>query len=88
MIKRGTSSSTSTQFINGQVSSTQSLTQNYVAQQQGTYTLSPFSISVNGQTVRVPGKTIEVGPPRQRRRQVDPFAADPWEEVVWEPQRN
>lgn len=81
MIKRGTSSSTSTQFVNGQVSSTQSLTQNYLAQRQGTFTLSPFSITVNGQTINVAGKTIEVGPPQQRRRQVDPFASDPWEEL-------
>ena len=81
MIKRGTSSSTSTQFINGQVSSTQSLTQNYVAQRQGTFALPPFTITVNGQTIKVPGKTIKVGPPKQRRRQVDPFANDPWEEL-------
>lgn len=81
MIKRGTSSSTSTQFINGQVSSTQSLTQNYVAQRQGTFILPPFTITVNGQSINVPGKTIVVGPPKQRRRQVDPFANDPWEEL-------
>jgi hypothetical protein len=81
MIKRGTSSSTSTQFINGQVSSTQSLTQNYLAQREGTFTLPPFTIVVNGQTVNDPGKTIVVGPPRQARRQVDPFATDPWEEL-------
>jgi hypothetical protein len=81
MIKRGTSSSTSTQFVNGQVSSTQSLTQNYVAQREGTFTLQPFTITVNGQTINVPGQTIKVGPPMQRRRQVDPFATDPWEEL-------
>jgi len=81
MIKRGTSSSTSTQFINGQVSSTQSLTQNYLAQREGTFTLTPFNIIVNGQAIDVPGKTIVVGPTRQGRRQVDPFAADPWEEL-------
>ena len=81
MIKRGTSSSTSTQFVNGQVSSTQSLTQNYLAQRQGTFSLAPFNITVNGETINVPGKTIVVGPQRQRRRQVDPFAADPWEEL-------
>jgi hypothetical protein len=31
--------------------------------------------------VNDPGKTIVVGPPRQARRQVDPFATDPWEEL-------
>ena len=81
MVKRGTSSSTSTQFINGKVSSTQSLTQNYVAQRQGTFRLPTFTITVNGQNINVPGKTITVGPPKQRRRQVDPFANDPWEEL-------
>ena len=81
LIKRGTSSSTSTQFINGQVSSTQSLTQNYLPQREGTFTLAPFSITVNGQTVKVPGKKISVGPATQRRRQTDPFGADPWEEL-------
>ena len=58
MVKRGTSSSTSTQFINGQVSSTQSLTQNYVAQRQGTFRLPTFTITVNGQNINVPGKTM------------------------------
>ncbi len=81
LIKRGTSSSTSTQFINGQVSSTQSLTQNYVAQRQGTFKLPSFTININGQGINVPGKTIVVGPPKQRRRQVDPFANDPWEDL-------
>ncbi len=81
LIKRGTSSSTSTQFINGQVSSTQSLTQNYVAQRQGTFKLLSFTITINGQAIKVPGKTIVVGPPKQRRRQVDPFANDPWEDL-------
>ena len=80
-IKRGTSSSTSTQFINGQVSSTQSITQNYVAQREGSYRLPSFTINVNGEDIRVPGKQILVGPPRERRRQVDPFASDPWEEL-------
>jgi len=81
LMKRGTSSSTSTQFINGQVSSTQSLTQNYLPQREGTFNLPPFSITVNGQTVKVPGKRITVGPPVQRRQQVDPFGTDPWEEL-------
>ncbi len=80
-IKRGTSSSTSTQFINGQVSSTQSITQNYVAQKEGRFRLPTFTINVNGEDIRVAGKPIVVGPARQRRRQVDPFARDPWEEL-------
>lgn len=87
-IKRGTSSSTSTQFINGQVSSTQSITQNYVAQREGSYRVPSFTISVNGQDVKVSSSTVQVGPPRQRRRQVDPFAADPWEELFGRPKGN
>lgn len=69
---RGTSSSSSTQIINGQISSSQSVTMSYIPTGQGTYTLKPFKIEVNDKTLSSPGKTIKVGPPVQRQQR-DPF---------------
>lgn len=81
MIKRGTSSSSSTNIINGQMSTTQSITQSYMAEREGTYILKPFTITVNGRQVAAPGKTIKVGPTKQRSNQAyDPFGADPFDD--------
>ncbi|WP_017730120.1 BatD family protein [Nafulsella turpanensis] len=81
--KRGTSSSSSTNIINGKVSSEQRVTQTYAPQQEGTFTLSPFVMSVNGQDVRSEGTTITVGPPRQQSRSQqrnNPFSRDPFDQ--------
>ena len=81
MVKRGTSSSSSTNFINGQRSSSQSIIQNYVATKQGEFKLPPFKMMVNNQEVSNPGATVKVGPPIQRqRRRYDPFGMDPFED--------
>ena len=80
-LKRGTSSSTSTNMINGQISTSQSITQNYVAQREGTYKLEPFTMTINGEEISSPGKTIRVGPPKQRRNALDPFGSDPFEDL-------
>ena len=53
--KRGTSSSSSTNIINGKVSSRQSIIQNYVADAEGTYQLEPFTMEINGKEVQSPG---------------------------------
>ncbi|WP_147275600.1 BatD family protein [Adhaeribacter pallidiroseus] len=37
-------------------------TQNYAALNEGTFTIKPFTITVNGQVVKSPGTTIQVGP--------------------------
>ena len=66
--KRGTSSSSSTNIINGQVSSSQSITQRYLPLEEGTFTLADFSIDVNGETVSSKGKRMKVGPPAESRR--------------------
>ncbi|MCG8385080.1 MAG: BatD family protein, partial [Cytophagales bacterium] len=71
--KRGTSSSSSTQIINGQISSSQGVTMTYVPTRQGTFKLRPFAMKVNGKTVRSQGTTIKVGPAVQRSRRRDPF---------------
>jgi hypothetical protein len=79
--KMGTSSSSSTNIVNGQLSSSQSITQNYLPQQEGTFALKPFQMMVNEQAVQSPGKRIRVGPPaQQQQRSFDPFSADPFED--------
>ncbi|MEO9852053.1 MAG: BatD family protein [Reichenbachiella sp.] len=79
-VKRGTSSSSSTNFINGRRSSSQSIIQNYVATAEGEYLLKSFTMEVNGQTYSVQGKKIKVGPPAQRRQRNDPFGSDPFQD--------
>lgn len=37
-------------------------TQNYAALNEGTFTVNPFSLTINGQVVKSPGATIQVGP--------------------------
>lgn len=73
--KRGTSSQSQTSIINGQVSSSQSVTMTYLPTKQGTFTVAPFKMTVNGQTIFSPGKKVKVGPPVQTQR--DPFTYDP-----------
>ena len=78
--KMGTSSSSSTNIVNGKYSFIQSITQNYAPQAEGVYQLKPFTMTINGKKVSAPGKTIKVGPPRQQQRRRDPFAYDPFED--------
>ena len=76
-LKRGTSSSTSTSFVNGRMSSSQSITQNYLPTKEGTFQIPPFNISVNGQSYNFAGSVVKVGPPAQQQRSRDPF--DPFD---------
>ena len=79
--KRGTSSSSKTNIVNGQISSTQSITMTYAPTEQGTFTLPPFEMEVNGKKTKSPGKKIIVGPPAQRQQNnKDPFQWDPFED--------
>jgi len=78
-VKRGTSSSTSTNIVNGRMSSTQSIIQNYQATGKGTFTLKPFTISINGKEVRSEGTTISVGEPI-RRQSRNAFGRDPFDD--------
>lgn len=79
--KRGTSSSSSTNIINGQITSTQSITMNYLPLNEGTYTLPPFTMDVNGEKVSSEGTTIKVGAPVTRRQHTDPLQRDPFEDL-------
>ena len=77
----GTSTSSSTNIVNGQISSSQSVTQTYLPTGEGTFRLSPFSIEINDESVSSPGTTITVGPPRERNaRNNSPFDSDPFED--------
>ncbi|MCC5921443.1 MAG: BatD family protein [Cyclobacteriaceae bacterium] len=72
-MKRGTSSSSNTSIVNGKISSTQSITQNYIPQREGTFRLPDFKMIVNGEQLQAKGKAITVGPARQRQNRSDPF---------------
>src|SRR5687768_7951885 len=53
--KRGTSNQSSTTFINGQASSTQSIIMTYLPTKQGTFTIPDFTLRVNEKPIRVAG---------------------------------
>jgi len=75
--KAGTSSSSSTSIVNGQISSTQSVTQTYLPTREGTFNLPAFSMNVNDTEVNSAGATIKVGPARGGSARNDPFFDDP-----------
>ena len=79
-IKRGTSSSTTTNYVNGKMSSTQSLTQNYQATEKGTFLLAPFFMTINGAEVKSEGVQIEVGEAVQRQGRPGHSTRDPFSE--------
>jgi len=87
-VKRGTSSSSSTSFINGQISSSHTITQNYQPTEQGTYQLQSFQIKVNDEVVRQKGATIKVGEPVQRQRRSAFNRNDPFDRFFGRPDDN
>ena len=77
----GTSTSSSTNIVNGQISSSQSVTQTYLPSQEGSFRLPPFTMKINDESVSSPGTTITVGPPKQQNAQNNnPFGSDPFED--------
>lgn len=68
--KRGTSTQSTTNIINGQISSSQSVIMTYMPVGQGVFTIPPFTMKVNDKLITVSGKKVKVGPPVQQR---DPF---------------
>lgn len=79
-VKRGTSSQSSTSIVNGRMTSSQSIIQNYQAKAEGTYRLPTFEMVVNGNKATSPGATIRVGAPiQQQRNRRDPFGSDPFQ---------
>ena len=77
--KRGTSSSSSTQIVNGRVSSSHSIIMTYTPEKQGQIRIPDFSILVNDLKVESKGKIVTVGPPVQQRTR-DPFNHDPFQD--------
>ena len=61
--KRGTSSSSQTSIVNGQMSSSQSIIMTYVPMKQGTIIIPSFKMKVNDQLYSVNGKKVKIGPP-------------------------
>lgn len=66
-------------IINGQVSATQSVVMTYAPVRQGTFSVPAFEMTVNGKTIRVPGKKVKVGPPSQNQ------ATDPRKDMFRDP---
>ena len=82
--KRGTSTQSQTSIVNGQMSTTQGIIMTYTPLKQGTFTLNPFKMKINGQIISSNGKKIKVGPPIQVQAR-DPFRSffdrDPFEDA-------
>lgn len=76
--KLGISTSSSTNIVNGRISSSNSIVQSYQPNEEGVFTLAPFTMTVNGRSLTSPGAQIKVGPPKQRGQQ--PFSYDPFED--------
>src|SRR5262249_36348716 len=70
--KRGTSTQSQTQVINGQISSSQVVVMTYLPTKQGTFNVPTFTIKVNNVPITVPGKKVVVGAPVTARSN-DPF---------------
>jgi hypothetical protein len=70
--KRGQSTQSTTNIINGQISSSQSVIMTYVPTKQGTFTIPSFTMKVNDKPVNVQGKKVKVGAPVQQQAR-DPF---------------
>jgi hypothetical protein len=77
--KAGTSSQTSTTVINGKVSVSQSIIQNYLPTKEGTFSIPDFTLLINDKTLKVQGTSVTVGPAKQNNA-YNPFGADLFEE--------
>lgn len=71
--KGGVSSSSNTSIVNGRVSISQSITQEYYPQRKGTFRIPAFRLQINGKTADFAAAQVTVGDEVQRRA-FDPFA--------------
>ncbi len=70
--KGGQSTSSQTNIVNGQISSSQSVIMNYIPQRQGVIPVPAFKMKINDQVISSSGKRVTVGAPVQSRQR-DPF---------------
>src|SRR5687768_211389 len=70
--KRGQSTQSQTNIVNGQISSSQSVIMTYIPMKRGTITVPSFTMKVNDKPISVAGKKVTVGPPQQQQQR-DPF---------------
>lgn len=70
--KRGQSTQSTTNIVNGQITSSQSVIMTYLPERQGTFTIPSFTMKVNDKPVNVAGKKVKIGPPLQQQQR-DPF---------------
>ena len=83
--KQGTSSMSSTNIVNGSITSTSSILQNYIAEKEGKFLLKAFKMKINGKEVSSPGTTITIGPAaKNNRRGFFDDDSDPFEEFFGE----
>ena len=66
--KRGTSTQSTQNIINGQISSAQSIIMSYLPLRQGTFTVPDFTMKVNDKRINVAGKKVKVGPAVQQQQ--------------------
>ncbi|WP_165963471.1 BatD family protein [Hymenobacter radiodurans] len=60
--RSGKSSTTTTRIVNGKSSSELTITQRYAAYDEGEFVVKPFTMTINGLTVRSAGATLTVKP--------------------------
>ncbi|TGD81233.1 BatD family protein [Hymenobacter wooponensis] len=60
--KSGKSSTTTTRIVNGARSTELTITQRYAAFEEGEFEVKPFTMTINGLTVRSAGTKLKVGP--------------------------
>jgi hypothetical protein len=76
--KRGISTQSSTNIVNGKISFSQSIVQNYFPTKEGKFKIPNFTMEVNGKQITVQGTVVVVGPPKEREEYSDPNAFDPF----------
>lgn len=78
--KQGVSQSSSMNIVNGKMSSTNSVIQYYKPLRKGQFTLSDFTLNINGNEVSSSGKTIAVVDARASQRSSGNRALDPFDD--------
>ena len=70
--KTGVSSSSSTNYINGKMTTSQSIIQSYIAQKTGVIIIPPFSMKINNQKIESKEKKIKILN-KTKKQSPDPF---------------